>query len=57
MPEASASYDGFNVQRSSINANHSDMVKFDDKEDPMYQRAAGLLVDLAQTSLAAEEGA
>jgi hypothetical protein len=57
VPESSASYDGFKVQRSSINANHSDMVKFGNKEDLMYQRVAGLLVDLAKTSLAAEEGA
>ncbi|ETS83590.1 hypothetical protein PFICI_05466 [Pestalotiopsis fici W106-1] len=55
VPEASASYDGYNVLRSSINANHIDMVKFGARDDPMYERVAGLLIDLVTPSLTAEE--
>lgn len=38
VPESSASYDGFKVQRGSINANHIDMVKFSTTEDDGYKK-------------------
>ncbi|KAI1415372.1 hypothetical protein F5Y13DRAFT_196709 [Hypoxylon sp. FL1857] len=45
VPEASASYDGFNVTRGSIHANHMDMVKFL-SGDEGYKRTLGYIEDI-----------
>lgn len=33
--------DGFNVQKNSIYANHMEMTKYRDEDDPGYQRISG----------------
>ncbi|KAH0563421.1 hypothetical protein GP486_002011 [Trichoglossum hirsutum] len=46
VEEASASYDGFNVRRDAINANHMNIVKFASKEDEGYKRILGHINDI-----------
>ncbi|KAI1154522.1 hypothetical protein F4825DRAFT_170513 [Nemania diffusa] len=45
VPEASATYDGFNVVRGAIHANHMDMVKFAEKVEG-YKRTLGYIRDI-----------
>lgn len=49
VEETSATYDGFNVIRGAIHGNHMDMVKFGQRHDPGYERAAGYLTELSET--------
>ncbi|TPX11304.1 uncharacterized protein E0L32_001122 [Thyridium curvatum] len=49
VPRESATYDGYNVRRSSIHSDHMGMVRFENREDSRYQRAIGLLAELAAT--------
>ncbi|CZR51417.1 uncharacterized protein PAC_01293 [Phialocephala subalpina] len=46
VKEASASYDGFNVRRDAINANHMNMVKFPSKGNEGYKRTLGHVDDI-----------
>jgi len=50
VPEASASYDGFNVARDAIKANHMDMARFV-KRDDGYNRVLGHIQDILDTKL------
>lgn len=50
VPEASASYDGFNVARNSIHANHMDMVKFASRDEG-YKRTLGHIQDILDDKL------
>ncbi|KAI1741243.1 hypothetical protein F4680DRAFT_416200 [Xylaria scruposa] len=45
VPEESASYDGFNVVRDAIHANHMEMAKFDSKVEG-YKRTIGHIQDI-----------
>lgn len=45
VPEASASYDGFNVTRGAIHANHMNMVKFTTRDEG-YKRTLGYIEDI-----------
>ncbi|KAH6847170.1 hypothetical protein B0I37DRAFT_374407 [Chaetomium sp. MPI-CAGE-AT-0009] len=57
VPETSASYDGFNVRRGAINANHMDMVKFASDKEPGYQRTLGFIAELCHARNAAQQDA
>ncbi|KAI9774253.1 MAG: hypothetical protein M1840_004147, partial [Geoglossum simile] len=46
VSESSANIDGFHVRRDAINANHTDMVKFDNRGDVGYQRVCGHILRL-----------
>ncbi|KEF52071.1 uncharacterized protein A1O9_12061, partial [Exophiala aquamarina CBS 119918] len=46
VEEASACYDGFNVRRDAIHANHMNMVKFASKGDEGYKRTLGHIEDI-----------
>ncbi|KAI9758975.1 MAG: hypothetical protein M1840_003619 [Geoglossum simile] len=46
VSESSANIDGFHVRRDTINANHMDMVKFDNREDVGYQIIRGHILRL-----------
>ncbi|KAH0533863.1 hypothetical protein FGG08_007514 [Glutinoglossum americanum] len=46
VSELSANIDGFHVRRDAINANHMDMVKFDNRGDVGYQRICGHILRL-----------
>ncbi|KAI9761267.1 MAG: hypothetical protein M1840_001991, partial [Geoglossum simile] len=46
VSESSANIDGFHVRRDAINANHMDMVKFDNRGDVGYQRVCGHILRL-----------
>ncbi|KAE8454517.1 hypothetical protein EG329_000140 [Mollisiaceae sp. DMI_Dod_QoI] len=46
VDEASASYDGFNVRRDAIHANHMNMVRFSSKENEGYKRILGHINDI-----------
>ncbi|KAI1127661.1 hypothetical protein F5Y10DRAFT_265938 [Nemania abortiva] len=50
VPEASASYDGFNVACGAIHANHMDMVKFATR-DRGYNRALGHIRNIMDAKL------
>ncbi|KAK3291981.1 uncharacterized protein B0H64DRAFT_408650 [Chaetomium fimeti] len=55
VPETSASYDGFNVRRGAINANHMDMVRFTSDREPGYQRTLGFISELCHARQAAQQ--
>ncbi|GAW26931.1 putative ribonuclease p mrp subunit [Rosellinia necatrix] len=50
VPEASASYDGFNVARNAIHVNHMNMVKFATKIES-YKRTLGHIQDILDAKL------
>lgn len=46
MSEASASYDGFEIERGAIPADHVNMVKFRSKEDIGYERVLSWIQEM-----------
>ncbi|KAI9778144.1 MAG: hypothetical protein M1839_008353 [Geoglossum umbratile] len=46
VSELSANIDGFHVRRDAINANHMDMVRFDNRRDVGYQKICGHILIL-----------
>ncbi|KAJ8127228.1 hypothetical protein O1611_g6408 [Lasiodiplodia mahajangana] len=56
VPETSASYDGFNVARGAIHANHMDMVKFSERTEG-YKRTLGYIQGIIdEKSLKVQQG-
>lgn len=49
MKETSASYDGNNVRREAIHANHMDMVRFSSKDDEGYKRTLHHIIDICES--------
>ena len=47
MPESSASYDGYNVKKGVIHADHIEMVKFASKRDNGYCRVLDWIQQMA----------